>query len=388
MIPQEKEQIIVKFLTNQASAKDLDELSVWIKDSNNKELFNIYVKTNYAVEYNIKKFDANKVKAQLLKIMHQDKKVIKLKKSRSYIRYVAAAVVVGVLATSLFFKDKLFNNSEINTPIIVNNIKSGIDKATLTLEDGSNVFLEKGTIFKTPKVNSNGEEIIYDASKSKPTKASYNYITTPRGGQFLVKLSDGTHVWLNSESQFRYPVSFIEGETRKVELVYGEAYFDVSPSTEHKGSKFIVVNNAQEVEVIGTEFNIKAYKDESNIYTTLVEGKVIVNFEGLTKNLTPGQQSDFNLNTNTIVLKKVDVYNEVSWKEGVFSFERKSLKEIMKVLSRWYDFDVVFENEEIKNKKFIGVLGKDQNIEDILISIKGYGNINDYEINDKTIVLK
>jgi len=382
-----RERQIAKFLINQASAKDLDELSVWIKDPKNKELFDIYVKTNYAIEFNIKKFDANKVKEQLIELMSQDNKIVKLKKSRNYIRYAAAAIVVGVLVSSFFFKDKLFNNFK-NNPIIVKGIEPGTDKATLTLEDGSTVLLEKGTHFKNQISNSNGEEIIYEAKERAAKEIKYNYITIPRGGQFFVKLSDGTQVWLNSESQLKYPVSFIEGATREVELMYGEAYFDVSPSTKHKGSKFIVLNNAHEVEVIGTEFNIKAYKEETNVYTTLVEGKVLINSDETKHYLVPGQQSDFDLNTNSIKLKMVDIYNETSWKDGVFSFERKPLKDIMSVLSRWYDFDVTFGNKAIGEKKFIGILSRDQDIEDILNSIKGFGIIENYEIKNQTIVLK
>ena len=100
-------------------------------------------------------------------------------------------------------------------------------------------------------------------------------------------MSDGTQVWLNSESQLKYPVNFIKGQTRQVELVYGEAYFDVSPSVEHNGAKFKVFNQSQEVEVLGTEFNVKAYKDETNIYTTLVEGRVVIDNGALKQSLLP-----------------------------------------------------------------------------------------------------
>src|SRR5690606_40703343 len=123
--------------------------------------------------------------------------------------------------------------------------------------------LEKGDSIQTHNAISNGEEIIYNNNTSR--QLVYNYLTIPRGGQFQLTLSDGTRVWLNSETQIKYPVSFTDGESRQVELVYGEAYFEVSHSTEHKGSDFIVYNQNQEVQVLGTEFNIKAYKDDSNI---------------------------------------------------------------------------------------------------------------------------
>ena len=307
-----------------------------------------------------------------------------------YWNYAAAvAIVVGMLASGYFFKDNLFDDSLENKSIIVTTIQKGTDKATLTLDDGSEVALEKGKSFQTKNANSNGEQIVYGKTDNRTSKIkiAYNYLTIPRGGEFFIKLSDGTKIWLNSESQLKYPVAFADGEARRVELIYGEAYFDVSAAN-HKGHEFKVVTQMQEIKVLGTEFNVKAYEDEDNIYTTLVEGKVAVSFEDYKQNLTPSQQSNLNLKNNSLSVANVDVYNETSWKDGVFSFEGKSLKDIMKVLSRWYDMDVVFKNKEIEREEFNGILGKDQDIEEILSSIENFGIIKNYEIKDKKVVLE
>lgn len=298
-----------------------------------------------------------------------------------------AAAVVIVFGLGYFFRGIMLNTPKETVPVIVNTIVPGTDKAILTLEDGSKVALDKDSSIQTEDARSNGEKIIYDAKKLKTTKIAFNYLTIPRGGQFVIELSDGTQVWLNSETQLKYPVSFIEGETRNVELVYGEAYFDVSSSTNHKGSKFKVLNKSQEIEVLGTEFNIKAYRDESNIYTTLVEGKVIVDNGIVKQNLVPNQQSKLDTETNKITIAKVDVKGEISWKDGEFRFVNKPLIDIMSVISRWYDVDVVFENKELESVVFIGVINKHQSIEEIL-SIMKSSSINSYEINNKTILLK
>lgn len=305
--------------------------------------------------------------------------------------YAAAAILIGVLATGYFLGKDNFNTPIEESPIVVdNNIETGADKATLTLGDGTEVVLDENPNYSDKNVTSDGKEIIYNANtvSNKKSQLSYNYLTIPRGGEYFVKLSDGTKVWLNSESQLKYPISFLDGETREVELVYGEAYFDVSPSSNHKGAGFKVYNNAQEIQVLGTEFNVKAYKDETQIYTTLVEGKVAVSFNGENKNLIPSEQSVLNIETNSINIAVVDVYNEISWKEGVFSFEEKSLKDIMKVLSRWYDMDVIFINTAIEKEEFNGLLSKDQKIEDILSTIKNYGIIKNYRINDKKVIIE
>tara|TARA_R110002050_G_scaffold104052_6_gene213348 strand:- start:61812 stop:62966 length:1155 start_codon:yes stop_codon:yes gene_type:complete len=379
------ENTIVKFLANVADIEDLRQLELWIGNPKHEHLFLDYIKTNGLININMSQYDIEKAKKNIKKRIRQEKKTFS-----TIIKYAAASIVVGILASGYVFKDTIFNKElPISTPVIVNSIVPGTDKATLTLEDGTHIVLEKGASFQTGNTISNGEKIIYKNNKEEATTViKYNYLTIPRGGQFYVKLADGTQVWLNSESQLKYPISFEAGKTRKVELIYGEAYFDVSPSSAHKGDHFKVYNKNQEINVLGTEFNIKAYKDEQNIYTTLVEGKVELNVNGATQYLLPNQQSKLNVNNNLISITKIDVYNEISWRDGVFSFKNKTLKEIMNVLSRWYDIEVMFSNKKSENEEFMGVLGKNQKIEDILTTIKNLGIITDYEIKNNRILLK
>jgi len=305
--------------------------------------------------------------------------------------YVAAASVAVIFVVSYFLKNELYTtptSKGSNIEIVDTQIETGSKKAVLTLEDGSNITLEKGRKFEKDNVNSNGEELTYDARRTNKKKIKHNYLTIPRGGQFAITLSDGTKVWLNSESQLKYPTSFVKGNDRVVELIYGEAYFDVTPSSNHQGVKFMVKNKGQEVEVLGTEFNIKAYKDEVNMYTTLVEGKVKVRSGSKKQELMPNEQSILNIDNGMLSVTTVDVYNEISWKEGIFSFENKTLDQIMVVLSRWYDMEVFYENYAVKEVEFNGSLGKDQSIVEILDIIKNFKIIHAYEIKNKTVILK
>lgn len=388
MISSKIENIIAKFLTNQASASELGELEVWIEEVNNLELFNRYVKINYAIEYNMREFDSNKVKNKLQEAFARENKVRKLKKLRKTIYYSAAAVVLGIVTTTFLYNSGLFDKPLAPVAIVKNTIEAGTDKAILTLEDGTAVVLEKDKTYQKNNVVSNGKELVYDDQSKTKSGIAYNYLTIPRGGQFQIKLSDGTKVWLNSESKLKFPVAFKEGSTRQVELIYGEAFFDVSPSSEHNGAKFKVLNKSQQVEVLGTEFNIKAYEDEDKIYTTLVEGKVAVSNSNSKKQLIPNQQSVINLKGGDIVVNPIDAYNEVLWTKGIFSFKGKKLKEIMNVMARWYDFQVVFQNPELEKVKFNGVLSKNDNIKEILSIIKKTNFINEYEIKDQKIIIK
>lgn len=219
---------------------------------------------------------------------------------------------------------------------------------------------------------------------------AYNSLTVPRGGQFFVKLSDGTQVWLNSDSKLKYPVKFQEGKARNVEVVYGEAYFKVSPSTEHNGASFNVLTKSQIINVLGTEFNIKAYDGDDEIVTTLVEGKIRVEKGKKSKVLKPYQQSKIRHNADIIkILDIEDLSQEISWINGLITFNEQSLDEIMKILSRWYDVDVIFETAEQKRFVFTGILERTKSIENILklIETTSEGQIK-FEIEDKTITFK
>lgn len=380
--------LIIKKLNDSLSESETIIFNNWYNESEDHRVYFNKVKKGY--ENDMVSVD---IESGWDAIEKRIKPVAVTRKLKSiHFKYAIAASIVLLVSLTFIFRNDSIHKLDIpeivNPEVITNAIKIGSDKAILTLEDGTNVSLEKGQQYTSNNLESNGEDLIYKNSTSKDVALIYNYLTIPRGGQFFIKLSDGTQVWLNSESQLKYPVQFISGETRTVELVYGEAYFDVSPSQNHNGAKFKVVNNSQDVEVIGTQFNIKAYKDDPSVFTTLVEGKIVVNIDQESRELRPNDQLDLNKETQTTSIKKVDVYNEISWKEGVFSFERKPLKEIMKVLSRWYDIDIVFENKALEEVNFYGAIGKDQNIEDILDRIKNFNIIESYEIKTDIILLK
>lgn len=307
-----------------------------------------------------------------------------------YTLYAVAASIVLLFSISFYFTNYTGQKTNTTTTIAAQKvILTGSDKALLTLENGETVSLEKGKNYTGQNANSNGETLVYQNDNSETdTTIKYNYLTIPRGGQFFVQLADGTKVWLNSESKLKFPIAFKEGQSRNIELVYGEAYFDVSSSKNHQGANFNVATKGQKIEVLGTEFNVKAYQDEQTIATTLVEGKIKYQFKDNTEFVKPNEQIILNLENEKITSQMVNVHNETAWKDGIFSFKGKNLKEIMKVLSRWYDVEVVFENKNIENLTFKGVLGKDQSIEEILSSIKSASLINSYNIKDKTIYLK
>lgn len=381
-------KLIVKFLNREADYQELEKLDAWLKKDRNISIFNHFVRTDYLTTVGMAEFDVDKAKEN---IQRRLKKNERKKRFRAYKRMAIAASIALILGSALY---KWHHDDEVdyisNMPPI--SIEAGSNKAILTLENGNQVALEKGKKYEEGNAKSDGEELIYADNKNtiaSDSELNYNYLTIPRGGQFFVLLSDGTEVWLNSDSKLKYPVEFHKGKQRKVELVYGEAYFNVSPSNLHKGSEFHVRTKSQEVGVLGTEFNIKAYNGETEIATTLVEGIIKIHKGGISKILQPNQQSRIRPDKDLIDVEEVDVSQEISWINGVFSFDEESLDKIMDVLSRWYDAEIIFENAEHKRFVFTGKVERTESIEGILHLIKATsGNQVIFEIEDKTITIK
>ncbi|WP_308993316.1 FecR domain-containing protein [Mariniflexile litorale] len=384
------ENAIIKYLVGEADRNDLDVLFEWIQDPKNQMLFEHYVEVHYKVNLIMSEPNIDEIKKHLItQIRSDNRKIRQVKRRKSILKYAAVVVLcLSLGGVYMFKKNQIKQIPEVHiSEDLKTTIQQGTDKAILTLNNGEHIPLAKGETFESVNVVSNGEEIVYQG-KAGNKEIVYNVLTIPRGGKFFIKLADGTEVWLNSDTQLKYPTGFIDGKLREVELVYGEAYFHVSPSTNHKGSSFTVLNKSQKIEVLGTVFNIKAYNDETHIYTTLVEGKVAVNYEGVLKPLKPNEQSNVDLDNKSISVKVVDIEEVVSWRMGVFTFNKKPLKDIMKVISRWYDVDVVFEDKSLETLNFTGVLSKNQNLEEILKTINNLSIIKKYEIYDKKIVLK
>tara|TARA_R110002033_G_scaffold154831_1_gene191157 strand:- start:35749 stop:36918 length:1170 start_codon:yes stop_codon:yes gene_type:complete len=299
--------------------------------------------------------------------------------------YKIAAVVIPLISLTYI----VVNNRTETTLLEVKPlpITAGTDKAILTLHDGVDIALEQDNQYENDVVKNDGERLTY-TKVNTPSKLVFNYLTVPRGGQYQIALSDGTLVWLNADSKLKYPVNFVEGEPRTVELVYGEAYFEVSPSAEHQGNHFKVLTKQQEVDVLGTIFNIKAYNDEPYMYTTLVEGRITILVDDTLEVLIPNEQTQIDLRTNQLTKSIVNVDYDVAWVKGYFNFKDTSLIDIMRVLSRWYDVTIIFETQALEHVKFSGLLHKKQNIEDILNGIKNTKFINAYDLKNKTITIK
>ncbi len=272
----------------------------------------------------------------------------------NWIRYAAAIfLVVSSAAIAVYF----LTNKKDKNPIAKNinnylaDFAAGGKKAMLTLADGRVIILDSsinGALAQQGNTEviklENGEIEYKKTGNVNGDEELINTMRTPRGGQYQLKLGDGTKVWLNSASSISYPAIF-SGNTRKVNIT-GEVYLEVSPDPIRPFR--VVINDSTEVEVLGTSFNINSYKDENEVATTLIEGKIRTSVnkkdgEKETVILHPGQQAVVTNYKKLQVNSNVNIDKIAAWKNGLFNFENATLEEVMRRISRWYDIEVVYE---------------------------------------------
>ena len=292
--------------------------------------------------------------------------------------WLAAAAVLLIVASGsyLFFNkpvEKIVKNEKPSIPYTTDDVAPGTDKAILTLADGSAIILDSnahGEITSQGNVtiiNLNGQ-LAYNQEGQSRKQVFYNTISTPRGGQYQLLLSDGTKVWLNAASSLKFPTSF-EGNERRVEL-NGEGYFEVA----HNPAKpFHVNSNEIDVQVLGTHFNIMAYADEAFVKTTLLEGSVKIIKAGESLVIAPGSQAVVRNNSDVISFNKnVDVEQVMAWKNGYFHFDNITIPEIMRQISRWYNVEVIYDGSVPKGH-YVGRPSRNLNLSQLLKVIEYSG---------------
>ena len=300
--------------------------------------------------------------------------------------YAATILVLCVIGVTIWMNE--LKQNEANQLAQVT-IEPGRAKALLVLDDGQEIELDD---HETSKVlEESGIVIVNDSSRVEYRPASrmgekevMNKIIVPTGGEYNLILSDGTRVYLNAESVITFPKHFT-GERREVTLE-GEAYFHVTASKEHP---FIVKTKDMDVMVTGTEFNVKAYPDEMNVQTTLLQGVVTV-FSGFEKKekveIKPNQQVEWCRDSVKMRVREVDPDLFMAWKNGRFIFRQDRLGDIMRTLARWYGVEVVYLDESVKSMLFAGKLDRGEEITPILDVLRATDKLS-VDVKGKKIVI-
>ena len=279
-------------------------------------------------------------------------------------------------------------NTEQKLNVAVQKIVPGQYNAVLEMADGATYQLGEQQYFLQERT---GNQIKVDSTVLSYLPVNnksglsqdivYNKLSVPKGGEYRIELEDGTKVWINSASRLRYPVVF-SGDTREVYLE-GEAYFEVSKDEDHP---FIVRTERLDVTVLGTGFNVMAYKQDPRTEVTLVKGKVDVRRGKINEILTPSRQFVMNNENQEYEVKTVNVATYVDWKDGKFVFEEETIEEIMERLGRWYEVKFFFTKESLKRLKFSGAFKKYNEIGYILSLIEATTNVT-FKIDKDMIVV-
>lgn len=206
-------------------------------------------------------------------------------------------------------------------------------------------------------------------------------IFVPKGQVNQIFLADGTRIWINSETRLTLPSVFAPNE--RVVKLNGEAFFEVAKD---KNRPFKVEVKGQQIKVFGTSFNVRAYDNSNKIETTLETGSIQLKVGNQTTLLNPGEQSLFNKTEKQLVINKVEAPTFSSWKDGRFEFQNEDLVEVFKVVERWYDVDITYDETTFRGMHFSGVIKRNKDaryfLEVLSLSVPIHYKIN----SDKIII--
>jgi transmembrane sensor len=274
----------------------------------------------------------------------------------AWFRYAAAVVLFIGLGSLLYFRN-VKKDIPASTTEVKNDIAPGYNRAMLTLSNGEKIELNNAAteIIKdgSLSIKNNNGQLSYTGSNI----AAINTMSTPKGGQYQLTLSDGTKVWLNAASSITYPAAFLN-KMREV-FITGEAYFEVKADAKRP---FIVKSHRDSVVVLGTEFNINAYPDELMMKTSLVSGSVKVQGEIL----EPGQAY-----TNGKIIA-TDISQDIAWRNSAFNFSGLDMASVFRMLSRWYNVDIIYK-EGVPKRKIGGKIGRNLSLSEVLKIFNGMG---------------
>ena len=370
-----------RLLTRREELND-EEVTAWLKEKDHVELLDEIAAIRQKLSG--QSYGENDEE----EFLHLEKNIYEQKSRRMTLRWSIAASII--LLVGLFVGRTINGVRDMHEEqeLAKNVMQPGTLKAVLMMADGKEVVLEQGQnlnilLNERVRVATSNRGIVYEEHGKGVVTEEYNKLTTPIGGEYSLVLSDGTKVFLNADSELKYPVEFSDGK-RIVDLK-GEAYFEV-----HKDSlrPFVVRMNGAEVTVLGTSFNVNTYGDDGQIYTTLVNGAVRVSSvkNGQAEVLKPGMQSVMDVQSGQLTVREVDVEPYVAWREGRFVFRAMTLDLIMRQLQRWYDFEVFYQNPELKDYEFRGVIKRDMDLDKVLSVIKVTTNV-DFEVKGKVITI-
>ena len=362
--------LISKSLSGDITKEEQTELDSWREKSEyNKKLFE-RICSEMVMREKLAQYKSANVQTAFDTFVKRREKLHSGQRWIGKLSRYAAIFIVPVLAVVFYYSQR--ENVEITEQP---QSKSGVftiqrNLPVLTLSNGKEMVLYNQELLLEEEngvrisVNEEGR-MQYDRADSVGTEMVYNTLTTPSQCDFTFTLADGTKVWMNAKSSLRYPVAFL-GKDRVV-YAEGEIYLEVARDEKHP---FFVMLNGMKVEVLGTSFNVNSYADENYTEVTLVEGHVAAYVDDKSYDLLPSRQLRWDKESESVDIRTVNVNDYIAWKKGQYVFKGRSLEEVAKVLERWYDMEIIFENEKSKKTVYTGVINKEENFDAFVLRLR------------------
>lgn len=384
-LDKEFEYLIIGYINQTSSVKDLKKILIKLKDPDNISTFKSFIKANFFSIYTMKQSDANDIIRELKRrIKEEENKTQRIVLFKKYFKYAAIFAVIFSLG---YFSQLNVDNKKETQKIIPKkyDIVLSSDDQDLIIEKDKVNENEVKKIISQINLIQKSDELIYDKN-STLKELVYHTLKVPYGKRFNVVFSDGSKAYLNSGSVIKYPVKFIQNKKREV-FLEGEAYFDV---TENKNDLFVVNSNGIKVEVYGTKFNFRNYSEDFNSDIVLVEGSVGIKNSEISKQtiLKPGFKGSVDKENLSITTTKVNTKVYTSWIDGEVIFRKETFSQILKKLERLYNVTIIDNREEASNEFFNASIDvENEDIGKVLNYFNKIYNI-EYQIFDNKIIIK
>jgi len=391
-IPEFYSRLFRKYLDNECSPQQVEDLFRLIADPSYMEYTRALIQMHTAKDPDDLPVDAalNERLAGRLQLILGQAPVIPMHRKRRFARFaIAASILLSLSAATAYLLSHRPKRDIVQTAPANNDIPPGGNRAILTLADGKRIVLDSvdiGTVATQgeSRVEKTGDGHLAYTVQQTPnnTETVYNTLSTPRGGQQQLTLPDGSRVWLNSVSSISFPTAFT-GDERRVELM-GEAYFEIAKNA--KQPFRVIVDKREQVDVLGTDFNVNAYPDEAEIKTTLLNGSIRLSKDNASILMKPGQQALLPGNGKIQLIAHADIEQAVGWKDGKFIFKGTNIRAIMRQAARWYDIDPMYE-AGTDSLDFSGEISRKENISQLLQLLEATGTIR-FSIQGKKVIVK
>ena len=370
------ENTITELLSGEKIPKEeLENLDIWLQKEENRRKFHQMQRLHAAVYANqiASKISTERGWAKIAHTLKPQRKLGHL--------FIYAAGIILLISTGLVLSTLKQNQEASESPQANITHFNPAKQVTLTLSDGREIPLSdslsplqeaNGTI-----IRHQGIQLVYSPQDSSPILL-YNTVKVPRGGEYVLTLSDGSTIWINSESEITYPVTFSHHE-RAIQLK-GEAFFNIRKDSLRP---FLVHTQQFDIRVTGTEFNVRTYPDDM-ASATLTQGKIQLEKNSKITRLTAGEQAL--MIDDQIQIKTVDPEEAVAWRYGVFCFKQRRLESLLSEVARWYDLEVFYQHEEIKNYHFTAWFRRSDPLEQLIETLEKTEQVK-LELKEKTLMV-